>query len=104
MLETIDDSDRRAAIATDLKQGKRGLGLAAIRKRGLAAQGLPPLPGQLAPTPSIPARSWLAPAVSPPEALGVVRLPREVWAVPGRVMLVGDQGQRVRRICSELGG
>lgn len=96
MLQALDDYDRRAGMEADLKQDKHGLGLAAIRKRKLAAQELLVLLGQLAHNLLIWARTWLAMAASRLGQLGIVRLLREVWAVPGRVKLVGDQVQRVR--------
>ena len=48
MLAVVDHYDGRAGIEADLKGDKRGLGLAVIRKRRLAAQMLVVLLMQLA--------------------------------------------------------
>ena len=42
------------------------------------------------------ARTWLAAAAPRLGELGIVRLVREVWAIPGRVKLDGGQVRRVR--------
>ncbi len=96
MGEVVDHYDDRAGIEADLKGDKGGLGLAVIRKRRLAAQILVVLLMQLAHNVLIWARHWLA-AQSPRLAqCGIVRLVREVWAIPGRVKLGAQVVQRVR--------
>jgi hypothetical protein len=52
--------------------------------------------GQLAHNVLIWARHWLAADAPRLAALGIVRLVREVWAIPGRVNVVGAQVRRVR--------
>ena len=88
--------DERAAMEAALKADKHGLGLATVRKRKLAAQEMLALLMQLAHNALLWARAWLAAAVPRLGDLGIVRLLREVWAVPGRVKLAGDQVRRVR--------
>jgi hypothetical protein len=96
MLEAVDDYDRRASMEADLKSDRRGLGLGALRKRKLTAQEMLVLLIQLAHNLLIWARMWLAATAPRLADLGSVRLMREVWAVPGRVKLAGDQVCRVR--------
>ena len=88
--------DERAGIEADLKSDKHGLALAVIRKRRLVAQTIVVLLVELAHNVLIWARDWLAQAAPRLRGYGIVRLVQEVWAVPGRVKLVGKQVQRVR--------
>ena len=83
-------------MEADLKSDKHGLGLGVLRKRKLAAQQMLGLLGQLAHNVLIWARAWLAADAPRLSALGIVRLVREVWAIPGRVTLVGAQVRHVR--------
>jgi hypothetical protein len=86
--------DDRAGTEADIKSDKRGLGLAAIRKRSMAAQQIVVLLTQLAHNLLLWSRSWLA-ALEPALArLGLVRLIGEVWAIPGRVKI--QEGAIVR--------
>ncbi|HEX2185030.1 MAG TPA: hypothetical protein VHN78_05945 [Chloroflexota bacterium] len=96
MLGTVDHYDARAAVEADLKGDKYGLGLGVLRKRKLAAQRVLLLLGQLAHNVLLWARTWLATHVPRLAELGIVRLVREVWAIPGRVKLAGGLLQRVR--------
>jgi hypothetical protein len=96
LLAAVDRYDGRAAMEADLKSDKHGLGLGVLRKRKLAAQQMLGLLGQLAHNVLIWARGWLADGAPRLATFGIVRLVREVWAVPGRIKLVGDQVQRVR--------
>jgi hypothetical protein len=96
MQAVVDHSDGRAGIEADLKGDKRGLGLAVIRKRRLAAQMLVVLLMQLAHNVLIWSRQWLAAQAPRLWKCGIVRLVQEVWAVPGRVKLSADTVQRVR--------
>ena len=96
MTEVVNRYDGRAGVEADLKSDKRGLALAVIRKRRLAAQKLVILLTQLAHNVLLWARSWLAAQAPRLLACGIVRLVQEVWAVPGRVKLVGKQVGRVR--------
>jgi hypothetical protein len=96
MQAVVDRYDGRAAMEADLKSDKHGLGLGVLRKRKLAAQELLGLLGQLAHNVLIWARTWLAADAPRLAALGIVRLVRDVWAIPGRVKVVGAQVRRVR--------
>ncbi len=96
MAATVAHYDDRAAMEADLKKDKRGLGLGVLRKRKLAAQRLVVLLGQLAHNVLIWARRWLAEKAPRLSHFGIVRLVQEVWAVPGRVKLIGDRVTRVR--------
>ena len=96
MLGTVDHYDDRAAVEADLKGDKYGLGLGVLRKRKLAAQRVLLLLEQLAHNVLLWARTWLAAYVPRLAHLGIVRLVREVWAIPGRVKLLGASVQRVR--------
>ncbi len=96
LLAAVDRSDGRAAMEADIKSDKHGLGLGVLRKRKLPGQQLLGLLGQLAHNVLIWARGWLAGGAPRLAALGIVRLVREVWAVPGRVTLVGAHVQRIR--------
>src|ERR671928_1860368 len=96
MQAAVDRYDGRAAMEADLKSDKHGLGLGVLRKRKLAAQEMLGLLGQLAHNVLIWARHWLAADAPRLAALGIVRLVREVWAIPGRVTLVGAQVRHVR--------
>jgi hypothetical protein len=96
MLAVVDHYDGRAGIEADLKGDKRGLGLAVIRKRRLTAQMLVVLLMQLAHNVLIWSRQWLAAQAPRLRGCGIVRLVQEVWAVPGRVKLAGEQIEKVR--------
>jgi hypothetical protein len=96
MREVVSRYDGRAGVEADLKSDKRGLALAVIRKRRLPAQKLVVLLTQLAHNVLLWARQWLAAAAPRLRECGIVRLVQEVWAVPGRVKLAGEQVQRVR--------
>jgi hypothetical protein len=96
MLAVVDHYDGRAGIEADLKSDKRGLGLAVIRKRRLAAQMVVVLLVQLAHNVLLWSRRWLAAQAPRLRACGIVRLVQEVWAVPGRVKLNAEMVQRVR--------
>lgn len=96
MVAIVDHYDGRAGIEADLKGDKRGLGLAMIRKQRLAAQMLVVLLIQLAHNVLIWTREWVAAQTPRLRSYGIVRLVQELWAVPGRVKLSGDQLQRVR--------
>jgi len=96
MLAVVDHYDGRAGIEADLKGDKRGLGLAVIRKRRLAAQMLVVLLMQLAHNVLIWSRQWLAAQAPRLRGCGIVRLVQEVWAIPGRVKLNAETVQRVR--------
>lgn len=52
--------------------------------------------GQLAPNVLLWSRRWLAAAAPRLAGLGLVRLVRAVWAVPGRVKLTAGRVRRVR--------
>lgn len=96
MQEVVTDYDERAGIEADLKSDKHGLALAGLRKRRLVAQTVVVLLVELAHNVLIWARDWLAQAAPRLRGYGIVRLVQEVWAVPGRIKLVGKQVQRVR--------
>ena len=96
MLAVVDHYDGRAGIEADLKGDKRGLGLAVIRKRKLAAQMLVVLLMQLAHNVLIWSRRWLAARAPRLQSCGIVRLVQEVWAIPGRIKLNTEAIQRVR--------
>jgi hypothetical protein len=96
MTEVVSHYDGRAGVEADLKGDKRGLALAVIRKRRLAAQRLVILLTQLAHNVLIWARAWLSAQAPRLRECGIVRLVQEVWAVPGRVKLVGEQMEKVR--------
>ena len=96
MQAVVDRYDGRAAMEADLKSDKHGLGLGVVRKRKLAAQPMLGLLGQLAHNVLIWARTWLAEGAPRVASLGIVRLVRDVWAIPGRVNVVGAQVRRVR--------
>jgi hypothetical protein len=96
MLAVVDHYDGRAGIEADLKGDKRGLALAVIRKRRLAAQMLVVLLIQLAHNVLIWSRYWLAVRSPRLRACGIVRLVQEVWAIPGRVKVSPETVQRIR--------
>jgi hypothetical protein len=97
MEQTVDHDDARAGIEADLQSDKHGLGLAALRNRKLAAQRSLILLSALAHNVLLWARRWLAPAAPRLADLGIIRLLREVWAIPGRVKLSGaSPGHPVR--------
>jgi hypothetical protein len=94
--EVVADYDGRAGIEAELKSDKRGLALAALRKRRLVAQTVVVLLVGLAHNVLVWARGWLAKQAPRLSGYGIVRLVQEVWAVPGRVKLAGKQVLRVR--------
>ena len=96
MQAAVDRDDGRAAMEAEIKGDKHGLGLGLLRKRKLAAQELLGLLGQLAHNVLIWARGWLTGGAPRLASLGIVRLVREVWTIPGRGTLVGAQVQRIR--------
>lgn len=96
MQEVVTHYDGRAGMEADLKSDKRGLALALIRKRRLAAQKVVVLLIGLAHNLLLWARRWLVPAAKHLEQCGIVRLIQEVWAVPGRLKLTT---QGIERVC-----
>ena len=96
MQATVEHYDDRAGIEADLKSDKRGLGLAGLRKHKLAAQKVVVLLMELAHNVLVWSRRWLAQRAPRLAAFGIVRLVQEVWAVPGRVKLVGNWPMRIR--------
>jgi len=92
MTGVVEHYDGRAGMEADLKSDKRGLGLAVIRKRLLAAQKLVVLLVQLAHNILLWARSWLSQQVPRLQEYGIVRLVQQVWAIPGRVKLTEQEG------------
>jgi hypothetical protein len=96
MTDVVSRYDGRAGVEADLKSDKRGVALGVIRKRRLPAQKLVVLLTQLAHNVLIWARAWLAARAPRLRDCGIVRLVQEVWAVPGRVKLVGEQISSVR--------
>ena len=96
MQTAVTDYDDRAGMEADLKSDKHGLALAVLRKRRLGAQTIVVLLVELAHNVLIWSRDWLAQAAPRLRTYGIVRLVQEVWAVPGRVKLVGEEMQRVR--------
>ncbi len=96
MQAAVDRYDGRAAMEAEIKSDKHGLGLGVLRKRKLAAQALLGLLGQLAHNVLIWARGWLAEAAPRLATFGIVRLVREVWAIPGRIKLGDGHLLRVR--------
>jgi hypothetical protein len=96
MTDVVSRYDGRAGVEADLKSDKRGVALGVIRKRRLPAQKLVVLLTQLAHNVLIWARAWLAAQAPRLRECGIVRLVQEVWAVPGRVKLVGEQIGHVR--------
>jgi hypothetical protein len=92
--EAVEEYDGRAGIENDFKADKQGLGLRARRKRKLAAQEMVLLLAGLARNLLLWCRSWLAQGDIRLGKLGIVRLVREVWAVPGRVTF--QQGHLTR--------
>jgi hypothetical protein len=111
MLGTVDHYDDRAAGEADLKGDTDGLGRGVLRKRTLAAQRVLLRLGHLAHNVLLWARTWRATQVPRLATLGSVRLVHEVWALPGRVKLVGGlllgvrlrpEHPRARDVCSGL--
>ncbi len=96
MQEVVAHYDGRAGMEADLKSDKRGLALALIRKRRLAAQKVVVLLIGVAHNLLLWARGWLVPRVGHLEQYGIVRLIQEVWAVPGRLKL---STQGIQRVC-----
>lgn len=91
MQEVVRHYDRRAGGEAELKADQRGLGLIALRRRKLAARKLVVLPPGLAHNLLIRPRRWLSPGAPRLAELGIVRLLREAWAVPGRVKPLAGQ-------------
>jgi hypothetical protein len=94
--EAVSAYDGRAGIENDFKGDKQGLGLRARRKRKLVAQEMVVLLTGLAHNLLLWCRRWLAQGDDRLEKLGMVRLVKEVWAVPGRVTFHQQQLSRVR--------
>jgi len=94
--EAVDAYDDRAGIENDFKGDKQGLGLRARRKRKLVAQEMVVLLAGLAHNLLLWCRRWMARGDGRLGKLGIVRLVREVWAVPGRVTYREDGLTRVR--------
>ena len=67
-----------------------------LGKHKLAAQKMVVLLVGLAHNLLVWARRWLAKGSPRLSGFGIVRLVQEVWAVPGRVKLVGEKLKRVR--------
>jgi hypothetical protein len=74
-------------MEAEIKRDKRGLGLASIRKHGLAAQRYLVLLIDLAHNVLTWARAWLATQRPRLGRFGIVRLVRDIWAIPGRVTI-----------------
>jgi hypothetical protein len=96
MREVVEEYDQRAGMEADLKGDKHGLALAVIRKRRLPAQQIIILLMQLAHNVLIWSRGWLIPQAPRLRAYGIVRLIREVWAIPGRIKVTEQGVVRVR--------
>jgi hypothetical protein len=86
----------RAGRDADRTRDQRGVGVAVLRQRTLAAHAMLVWLVQLAHNVLIWARRWLTVGAPRLGEVGSVRLVRAVWAVPGRVTRVGPQVQRVR--------
>ncbi len=111
LLAGAEHYDARAGREADLTGDQRGLGLGVRRQQQLAAQRLGGLLGQWAHNVLIWARRWLAQQAPRLSHFGIVRLVQEVWAVPGRVKLIGDcvipvrlrpEHPRARDVCQGL--
>jgi hypothetical protein len=87
--------DDRAGMEAEIKGDKRGLGLASIRKHSLAAQRYVVLLIDLAHNVLTWARAWLARQRPRLGRFGIVRLVRDIWAIPGRVMIREGTIQRI---------
>ncbi len=96
MTGVVKHYDGRAGMEADLKSDKHGLALAVIRKQRLPAQKMVVLLIQLAHHVLLWARQWLAKNAPRLGQYGIVRLIREVWAIPGRIKLTDKGVQRVR--------
>jgi hypothetical protein len=96
LIEVVAHYDNRAGMEADLKADKHGLGLAVLRKHKLAAQKVVVLLAELAHNVLLWSRAWLAERAPRLRQFGIVRLVREVWAVPGRVKLVDERLTRLR--------
>lgn len=94
--EAAEEYDGRAGMENDFKGDKQGLGLRARRKRKLAAQEMVVLLVGLVHNILVWCRRWLAKGDMRLGKLGIVRLVKEVWAVPGRVTFRRDGLIRVR--------
>lgn len=94
--EVVEHYDDRAGMEADLKADKQGLGLAMLRKHRLVAQQMVVLLVELAHNVLVWSRRWLAQKVPALGKVGIVRLVQEIWAVPGRLKVVGEQVRRVR--------
>lgn len=86
--QVVAHYDARAGREAALESDKRGLGLAVLRKRKLAAQKLVVLLVGLAHNVPIGARRLAS--------LGIGRLVQEGWAIPGRVKLPPEGPRRIR--------
>lgn len=88
--------DRRAGIEADLKSDKRGLGMVTIRKHQLPAQRLLIVLIDLAHNILTWAREWLGVHHPHLASFGIVRLIRDVFAIPGRVKIKEHTIERIR--------
>lgn len=96
MAQVMDYSDDRASVATDLKGDKYGLGVAMIRKHRLSAQNSMILLMQLAHNVLLWVREWLSKAAHHVHRYDILRLIKQVWAIPGRLKFIDQQIWRVR--------
>jgi hypothetical protein len=94
--QAVDAYDARVGIENDFKADKQGLGLRSRRKRKLAAQALVVLLAGLAHNLLLWTRRWLSQGDRRLGKFGIVRLVKEVWAVPGRVTFWRHRLVRVR--------
>ena len=94
--QVVAHDDARAGMEADLKGDKRGLGLATLRQRRLAAQQVLVFLVELAHNVLVWSRRWLAEPAPRLASFGIVRLVQAVWAVPGRVKRTPAGLQRVR--------
>ncbi len=92
MTGVVEHYGGRAGMEADLKSDKHGLGLAVIRKHHLPAQKMVVLLVEVAHNILMWARSWLAKYAPRPHDYGIVRLIQQVWAIPGRVKLIEQEG------------
>ena len=96
--EAVAAYDGRAGMENDFKGDKQGLGLRSRRKRKLAAQEMVVLLAGLARNLLLWCRRWLAQGDLRLGKLGIVRLVREVWTVPGCVTFRQGQLTRVKLV------
>jgi hypothetical protein len=92
MTGVVEHHGGRAGMEADRKRDKHGLGLAVIRKHHLPAQKMVVLLVELAHNILTWARSWLAKYAPRLHDYGIVRLIQQMWAIPGRVKLIEQEG------------